>query len=70
MKESYEEGLANCSAPIPTLVTATSRVWHGLGVHAGQVFSSEITTLACPRCPDGGRQHDDPWRVVRRRDGV
>ena len=57
MKESYEEGLANHSAPNPTLVTVTSRVWHGPGVHAGQVFSSEIIILACPHCPDRGRQN-------------
>jgi len=57
MKESYEKGLANRSASNLTLAMVTSRVWHGQEVHAGQVFSSEITTLACPHCPDGGRQH-------------
>ena len=41
MKESYEKGLANRSAPNPTPAMVTSRVWHGQGVHAGQVFSSE-----------------------------
>ncbi len=57
MKESYEKGSANRSASNPTPAMATSRVWYGPEVHAGQVFSSEITTLACPRGPDGGRQH-------------
>ena len=57
MKESYEKGLASRSAPTPTLVTATLRVWHGQGVHAGQVFSSEINPFACPHRPAGGRQH-------------
>ena len=54
MRESYEQGLAHRSASNPTLAMATSRVWHGQEVHAGQVFSSEITTLAGPHCPDGG----------------
>ncbi len=57
MRESYEEGLANRSASNPTLAMVTSRVWHGQEVHAGQVFSSEIITLACPHCPDGGRPY-------------
>jgi len=57
MKESYEKGIANRSASNPTPTMVTSWVWHGQEVHAGQVFSSEITTLACPHCPDGGRQH-------------
>ena len=52
MKESYEKGLANRSASNPTLAMVTSRVWHGQEVHAGQVLSSEITTFACPHCPD------------------
>ena len=72
MRESYEKGLASRSAPTPTLAMVTWRVWHGQGVHAGQVFSSEITTLACPHCPDGGRQHVTrrSWRVVPQRGGV
>ncbi len=52
MKESYEKGLANHSAPNPTLAMVTSRVWHGQGVHAGQLLSSEIITSACRSCPD------------------
>lgn len=40
MRESYEQGPANRSAPNPTPAMVTSRVWHGQGVHAGQVFSS------------------------------
>ena len=47
MKESYEKGLANRSAPNPTLAMVTSRVWHGQGVHAGQPSSSEINIFAC-----------------------
>ena len=57
MKEPYGKGLANRSAPNPTPAMVTTRVWHGQGVHAGQALSSEILPLACPHCPDGGRQH-------------
>ena len=57
MGESYGKGLANRSALNPTLAMVTSRVWHGQGVHAGHVLSSEIIPSACPHCPDGGRQH-------------
>ena len=72
MKESYEKGLANRSASTPTLAMVTSRVWHGQEAHAGQVLSSEITTFACPHCPDGGRQHASrrSRRVVLQRGGV
>ncbi len=66
MKESYEKGLANRSAPTPTLVTATSRVWHGQGIPVGQVASSEITIFVCPRGPDGGRQHATRRRKASR----
>jgi len=57
MKESYEKGLANRSALNPTLKTVTSWVWHGQGVHVGQLLSSEIIISACRHCPDGGRQY-------------
>ena len=55
MKESYEQGLANRSAPNPTLAMVTSRVWHGQGGHAGQPLSSEITHSACRPCPVMGK---------------
>ena len=55
MKESYEKGLANRSAPNPTLMRVTSWVWHGQGVHAGQPLSSEITSSACRPCPVLGK---------------
>jgi hypothetical protein len=47
MKESYEKGLASRSAPNPTPMGVTPWVWHGQGVHAGKVLSSEITPPAC-----------------------
>jgi hypothetical protein len=53
MKESYEKGLANRSAPTPTLVAETPWVLHGQGVHVGQLSSSEIRIPACRSCPDG-----------------
>ena len=58
MKESYEKGLASRSAPNSTPMAVTSWVWHGQGVHVGQVLSSEISNLACRHCPDCGRQHE------------
>lgn len=57
MKESYEKGLASRSAPNPTLVTVMSRVLHGLGVHAGQPWSSEISTFRVPTLSDRGEGH-------------
>ncbi len=76
MQESYEKGLANRSAPTPTLATVTSRVWHGQGVHAGQVLSVDWS----PKSPlwrahavltvEGNTRHDDSWPVVPRRGGV
>lgn len=68
MKESYEKGLASRSAPNPTLVAEMSRVWHGLGVHAGQPWSSEISTFRVPTLSNRGEghmQHDangESWR--------
>ncbi len=50
MKESYEKGLTNHSAPNPTLREVTPWVWHGQGVHAGQPLSSEILLSACRPC--------------------
>ncbi len=55
MKESYEKGLANRSAPNPTLAMVTSRVWHGQGVHTGQPLSSEITIFVCRPRPVRGK---------------
>ena len=63
MKESYEEGLANHSAPNPTLVTVTSRVWHGPGVHAGQVSSPDIRNPGLPTpCPNA--EGNIGWRAI------
>ena len=68
MKESYEKSLANCSAPNPTLVAVMSRVLHGLGVHAGQPLSSEISPFRVPTlsdCGEGHMRHDangESWR--------
>lgn len=72
MKEPYEKGLASRSAPTPTPLTVTSWVWHGPGVHAGQLLSSEIITFACRPCPDMGKATRSPtlWRVDGRRGGV
>ena len=50
MRESYEKGLADHSAPNPTRVAVTSLVLHGQGVHAGQPLSSEISHFACRPC--------------------
>ena len=55
MKESYEKGLANRSAPNSTLAMVTSRVWHGQGEHTGQPLSSEITLFACRPCSEVGK---------------
>ena len=68
MKESYEKGLANRSAPNPTLMRVTSWVLHGQGVHAGQPWSSEISSFRVPtlsNCGEGHIQHDangESWR--------
>ena len=68
MKESYEQGLANHSAPTSTLRRVTSWVLHGQGVHAGQVLSSEISTFRVPtlsNCGEGNMRHDvngELWR--------
>ena len=57
MKESYEKGLASRSAPNPTLATVMPRVLHGLGVHAGQPLSSEISSYRVPTLSDCGEGH-------------
>jgi len=68
MKESYEKGLASHSAPNPTLVAVMPRVLHGLGVHAGQPWSSEISPFRVPTlsdCGEGHTRHDvngESWR--------
>ena len=54
MREPYEQGLANHSAPTPTLRRVTFWAWHGQGVHAGQVWSSEINTIRVPTLSNGG----------------
>ena len=46
MRKSYEKGLANHSAPNPTLRTVTSWVLQGQGVHVGQLLSSEICNVS------------------------
>ena len=67
MKESYEKGLANRSAPNPTLMRVTSWVWHRQGVHAGQVLSSEITPSACRPCPVLGKATSSEPSMARPR---
>ena len=68
MKESYEQGLANHSAPTPTRMAVTPYVWHGQGVHAGQPWSSEISSFRVPTlsdCGEGNMRHDangESWR--------
>ena len=54
MKESYEQGLTNHSAPNPTRRRVTSYVLHGQGVHAGQPLSSDISTFRVPTLSDSG----------------
>jgi len=61
MKESYEQGLANHSAPTPTRMAVTPYVWHGQGVHAGQPWSSEISSFRVPTLSnrgEGNTRHD------------
>jgi hypothetical protein len=68
MKEPYEKGLASHSAPNPTRVAVTPRVWHGQGVHAGQPWSSEINSFRVPTlsdCGEGNTRRDvkgESWR--------
>ena len=57
MKESYEQGLASHSAPNPTLMAVTPWVLHGLGVHAGQPLSSEISSFRVPTLSNRGEGH-------------
>ncbi len=76
MKESYEKGLANRSAPNPTLTTVTSWVWHGQGVHAGRVLSvdwspkSPLSRAHAVLTVEGNTRHDASWQVVPRHGGV
>jgi hypothetical protein len=55
MKESYGKGLAN--HPGPELCGGGREVAAEalVGVHAGRVSSSEITTSACRPCTDKGK---------------
>lgn len=68
MKESYEQGLANHSAPTSTLRMVTSWVWHEEGVHAGQPLSSEISNFRVPTLSNRGEGnthhgvHGESWR--------
>jgi len=57
MKELYEKGLASRSAPNPTLAAVMPRVMHGLGVHAGQPWSSEISSFRVPTLSNAGEGH-------------
>jgi len=55
MKEPYEKGLANRLGPASCAGDGNIAGVAGIGVHAGQVLTSEITTPACRPCPDMGK---------------